>query len=415
MESRMDNHRCTLQFNIDFNDLLTVETPPSTDVQALLGLVDGLYPEEKFRSLIRRAVQAGFEQINFRVDVVGKVDMHSTVKELADHSPVSIKTLQAYDPFRVAVDEAHAQGAACYAWLTPFDDAGPVESTTDESHRYLCGKLQSRFSREHPEYQLLSRDGGDCMWGVYCFGHPEVQQYWRAHIEEVVSYGPDGVFMSDRTHSNINQQQQVYGFNSPVIDHYQQRYGHDPRDPETFDLARFSEILGEFYTDFLRMVSVIVRRNAARLAVKTSWQRHGHISPRLGSLDRSFFQWATWTDQHIIDELVIGGDLATGHDPEFVLPYYDVSAESVTPAWYRSQTSQRVALSRWLTLWWWGWQGKDEVTPQPNSMFTPAVVTKMLNACRQSGLDGLLMHEAVNIATHNQWDVYRRFVDENPS
>ena len=46
-----------------------------------------------------------------------------------------------------------------------------------------------------------------------------------------------------------------------------------------------------------------------------SWQRSGRIAPRLGALDRSFFDWPTWCREGIVDELVIGGDLATGADP----------------------------------------------------------------------------------------------------
>ncbi len=399
----MTDDTFTLQLNIDYNDLVGVKAPPGPGTEAWLGQVDGVYPEAKFRALIRMAAEVGFDRINFRVAVCGKAAMRSKVKEPADHYPAFVKTLKAYDPFRVAIDESHEQGIACYAWLTPLDDSGSGASHTRR------GKIQSGFSHEHPEWQLLSRDGKDTMWGVYCFGHPEVLAYWRAHLEEVMAYEPDGVFFSNRTHSNMKRRQKHYGFNPPTVELYRERHGVDPRAPDAFDLVRFSEILGEFYTNWLRSAADLVRRAGGRLAVAASWRRDGHIARRLGALDKAFFQWRIWCDEGIIDELVIGGDAATSRDPEHILPHLEVRADSANPAWFRKQICRDVPLSRWLTLWDWYWPGAAQKTPGPYRMFTTPVVREMLTACRASGLDGVLMHEALNIATHKQWDVYRAF------
>lgn len=394
------------QLNIDFNDLVLVTDPPPGPAETWLGQEDGHYPEAKFRAMIARAGEAGYARINFRVDCIGKVDMRSTVKEWSDHDPAKLRTLEAYDPFDVALDEARRHGMSCWAWLTPLDDAGPIESPVIEDHREFAGKFQSAFSREHPEYQLLSRDGSDCLWGVYCFGHPEVRAYFRSHLAEVAARGPDGVFLSNRTHSNLDaHKRREYGFNAPLIEAYRQRHGADPTEASAFDLERFSRILGEFYTEFLRESGQIVRDAGSRIAAAASWTRQGRIASRLGSLDRSFFDWMTWVDEGIVDELVIGGDLATGGDPEHILGYLETQADSANPAWFRERSSREVPICRWLTLWGWGWSQKEDLTDQPNAMFKESVVRKMLDRCRESGLDGVLMHEAVNLATHDLWDL----------
>lgn len=395
------------QLNIDFNDLVLVTDPPPGPAEAWLGREEGHYPEEKFRSLIARAAEAGYGRINFRVDCIGKVDMRSSVKEWSDHDPAKLRTLEAYDPFDVALDEARRRGMSCWAWLTPLDDAGPVESPPIvEGWRGQVGKFQSAFGREHPEYQLLSPDGSDCLWGVYCFGHPEVRAYFRSHVAEVAARGPDGVFLSNRTHSNLEKdKRQEYGFNPPLIEAYRQRHGADPREASAFDLERFSRILGEFYTEFLRESGQIVRDAGVRLSAAVSWTRKGRIAFRLGSLDRSFFDWKTWVDEGIVDELVIGGDLATGGDPEHILGYLETRADSVNPAWFRERSAREVSICRWLTLWGWGWSQKEDLTDQPNAMFNGPRVRAMLERCRDSGLDGVLMHEAVNLATHDLWDL----------
>ena len=106
--------------------------------------------------------------------------------------------------------------------------------------------------------------------------------------------------------------------------------------------------------------------------VAVSWQRNGRIAPRLGTLDQSFFDWPTWCQEGIIDELVIGGDLATGSDPEHILPYYEASADSANPDYFRRKISGDVGVYRWLTIWSWGWNVEED---RIRGTFTAPVVS----------------------------------------
>jgi len=386
-----------LVFNIDFNDMVVAKPVPGVP---FVGSPNGHYPEEDLRGLIGRAAESGFSMINFRIAVCGRAACRSKVKEWPDHSPAWPETLKRYDPFAVAVDAAHRAGIECYAWITPLDDCGPGGGQEEP------GKLQSRFSFEHPELQLLSPDGTDSLWGVYSFGHPKAREYFLRHIDELLAYGPDGIFFSNRTHSNMNLRQSEYGFNQPVIDRYKELYGGDPRDAAAYDLEKFSRVQGEFYTQFLRQAAERIHGVGKQSMVAVSWQRNGRIARRLGALDQNFFDWPTWCRQGIVDELAIGGDLATGNDPEHILPHYETSADSANPDYFRKQISGDVSVYRWLTIWSWGWNVEQD---RIRGTFTAPVVGKMLDKARKPRLDGVLIHEALNIALADQWELYAKF------
>ena len=386
-----------LVFNIDFYDMLYWKAIPGIEYS---GYRDGYYPEADLRGLIRRAADNGFKIILFRIAVCGRAACPSDVKTPPSEHAQLKATITHYDPLKVAVDAAHEAGVKCYAWITPLDDSGP------ELGKDKPGRQQSQFSFDHPEYQLKSRDGKDTLYGVYCYGYPEVRKHWLDHIDELLARGVDGIFFSNRTHSNINCKQQEYGFNAPVIARYKELFGADPREPDAYDLKKFSRVQGEFYTQFLREAAERIHAKGKRTMISASWRRNGKIASRLGSLDKGFFDWETWAKDGIVDELVVGGDAATGTDPEHVLPYYEMNADSANPDYFRSRMSQPVPIYRWLTIWSWYWNKKENIDA---GSFNGPTVRTMLDKSTEAGLDGLLIHEAFNVVKTRTWDVYREF------
>lgn len=392
-----------LVLNLDFYDMVYLDPPYCKGAENR----DGKYSQAQLEALIAQAADSGFTIINFRVAVCGKVAYRSNIKDQSDDQPEIARTLQTYDPLAVVIESAHRNGIKCYVWMTPFDDSGKVEGYEKRGR----GIMQSMFSWLNPNYQLLSRNGDDPLWGVYSFGHPEVVDYLISQVNEILDYKPDGIFFSDRTHSNMSSRQTEYGFNTPVIERYKELYKGDPRDPAHYDLEKFSSVQGDFYTEFLREAAKPIRNAGARLMVKVSWrQEDDRIAHRLGSLHKSFFQWEKWIEEGLIDELVIGGDAATGTGPEFVLPYYDTEADISRPDHFRRKPHS-VPIYRWLTLQDWAWPSEKEKAfdSSGKKTFKEPVIEKMLTKVYESGADGALMHEALIIQAFDQWHLYKEF------
>ena len=384
-----------LTLNLDFYDMFHDARPASLDR-------DGYYHPEELAGLIGRAADAGFSTVNFRTAVCGKAFCRSKVKEWIDTTPEMCRTMEDNDPLAVAIGAAHDAGIACNVWITPFDDMGGKPPSPDGPALH-----QSVFSFEHPEYQLCSRDGTDRIWGVYCFGYPEVREYWLAHIEELLEYGPDGIFISNRTHSNMDVRCREYGFNQPVIERYRELYDGDPREDSVYDLARFSGVLGDFYTQFLSEAAALIHGAGKRVMAGVSWQRSGRIADRLGALDKCFFQWERWLADRLVDDLVIGGDAATGCDPEHVLGHYEVNADSCNPAHFR-RAAGPATLQRWLTLFSWLWPDPAALTADGKD-FGAAAIDKMLARVAASGVDGVVIHEAMCIERQGFWSQFGAF------
>jgi hypothetical protein len=251
----------------------------------------------------------------------------------------------------------------------------------------------------------------DRIVGVFSFGYPEVQDFFLRYYDELLSYPVDGIFLSDRTHSNQVPQRLEYGFNEPVIEAYISRFGGNPREDAHYDLERFSRIHGQFYTDLIRRLAERVHASNRTLAAKCSWGRDQRIAGRLGALHRAFFEWEQWIDDALIDALVIGGDIATARDPEFILPHCETAADSVNPRYFRTRRAGAVDIYRWLTMQSWGWKEERDMSPsepKPRA-FTDEIVERALEAVAASGVDGMLMHEAVVVTKQNQWELFRRF------
>lgn len=398
-----------LTLNIDFHDTLNTNGKGNSP-----GIGDSdHYPVELLERIIRLAAENGFTSINFRVDYVGWVGINgSPGRDKPVHHKLFMRTLQAYDPLRAAIDISHKYGLRCYAWLTPLDNAGREPRWQGKKHLH-----QSTFSFEHPEYHLCNRDGTS-RFGVYCFGYPEVREYMLSHLRSVLKYKPDGVFFSNRTHANFGPggHRSEYGFNAPTIAGYQRLYRADPRDQEAYDLRRFSAVLGGFYTQLLREAAAEIHAAGVPCLAAVSWQANGRIAPRLGALDKCFFQWQTWVNEGLVDTLVMGGDAATSYDsPEHILGYMNVTADSAIPAFCRKQFTRQARVVRWLTLHRWCWKSSDELTGGPSNSFKGDVAVRMLEKLVDLGTDGAFMHEADNINIDDQWAPYRQFMQRDKS
>ncbi len=156
--------------------------------------------------------------------------------------------------------------------------------------------------------------------GYPCFAYQAVQDYEAKVIDELLERPIDGVALCVRTHVRSSEGE-AYGFNPPVAEAYQQRYGVDPR-KEDFDAEKMAQLHGEFYTGFLRKASQQVRAKGKKVVAMyepepelgLEWQP-GQMSP-WWDVGKVRWPWKQWVKEELVDQLMV---FTTG----FNLPWDD--------------------------------------------------------------------------------------------
>ena len=145
---------------------------------------------------------------------------------------------------------------------------------------------------------------GGAMHPVY----PEVRRYW---IEEIlkrgVKAGVDGVDIRICNHSAYTSEGAEYGFNDPIVEEYQRRHGIDLL-TESYDVEKFRQINGEYFTLFLRELRKELRKHDIPLQAHINGMlRDSHFRNRVTSnVPFSFqFDWRAWIADDIVDSIAL--------------------------------------------------------------------------------------------------------------
>lgn len=214
-----------------------------------------------------------------------------------------------WDDFEVVPRLAHDLGLRAHLYLSVLDEGRPLPPRRVRERSYhnaMHGQhvtWQTRWSRAHPQCHMVDRAGRTRQWGVLCYAYPEVRELMRSRIERYLdASGFDGVFLCLRSQARPADFADQFGFNQPVRRDYRERYGRDIC-REDFDLQRWRDLLGSYFTTFLREVRAALRRRGVTLAVGV--QRGEIIGPPLGNWT---LEWRTWIAEGLIDELVINQD-----------------------------------------------------------------------------------------------------------
>jgi hypothetical protein len=211
---------------------------------------------------------------------------------------------QAWDSglLAAAVDALKSAGIEMYMWISIIDEGCPPTVAYADT---VPWPWQSRFFRDHPQYQACDRtpteNGRKYQWGIPEFAYPEV----RAHILSEITFFSDkfafdGVFLSFRSHSPPPEHGDQFGFNAPVVEEYQRRYGKNIL-REDFDLERWRALRGEYFTTFLRQVHDHVSAHGQKLSLGVP--QGEHAGPPVGNMQ---LQWRNWVSEKLVGELVIG-------------------------------------------------------------------------------------------------------------
>ena len=192
------------------------------------------------------------------------------------------------DPPREAIVAAHSEGLPIYLRTTLLDEGG--------AHKMW----QTHFAAAHHEYLVTDRAQKKVQYGVLCIAYPEVREYQREWIKELMEeYEADGVYISLRTHSEPAEFADQFGFNQPIVDEYKRRYGVDIL-WDDFDLEAWRRLRGEYLTAMLRDIKDLLRPMGRKLAV--AMPRCGRLGPPFGNL---YLDWRAWVETGIVDDLAI--------------------------------------------------------------------------------------------------------------
>ena len=259
---------------------------------------------DKVRESVRSWKSQGVDQVFFRGDNFRVLLFHDSVSTTEEHRTGMEKTRAAWesDLMEAAVDAMKEAGIRVYVWITILDEGCPPDILYSDSVPF---PWQSRFTRENPQFlacdRSLTPNGRKYHWGFMEYSYPEVRQYMLKVIRTFTDrFDLDGAYLSLRSHAPPPAHADQFGFNEPVVREYKHRYGRDIlREP--FDLEKWRDLRGEFFTTFLKEVKDHLRNRGQKLAVGV--QQGEHVGPPLGNMR---IQWRRWVSEGIVDQLVLG-------------------------------------------------------------------------------------------------------------
>lgn len=136
-----------------------------------------------------------------------------------------------------------------------------------------------------------------------CEVYPEVRGLWSGWVDELVAVGVDGIDIRISHHGSLVDEPHEYGFNRPVLEEYQRRYG-PVRTADEIDLARLADVRGDGFTDFMRDTARQVHNAGARLQAHIHTEAfrpdpcHGQL---MGIPANVNFDWKTWLAEGLLD------------------------------------------------------------------------------------------------------------------
>ncbi len=273
---------------VDFFDLAYIDA-----------LMNGnIYNKEQIRQLLTDCKAAGITTVLWRLTACGTVLYRSEVqnwdtfrndKRPPAHAAADI--MDSYDHLWEACKVAHEVGIKVFAWIDLYDDG------VAGSPHY------SRLLAEHPEYQWVDRSGKHYI-GIPSYAFKEARKFRVDMIKEVMGYPVDGLFLCFRTHATATPENKGItecGFEAPVVEEYQKRYGVDIRNEE-FDRKKWHDLKGEFLTTLLREVRSSIHKEMPVWIDLVSNQGDGPTTRTQHALD-----FKTWHEEGLVQGISICG------------------------------------------------------------------------------------------------------------
>lgn len=303
--------------------------------------------------------------------------------------------LSRYDPPEVAIREARRTGVKLYLWLTCFDDYYPGHHGVFAADGVCLAE---------------DRTGQRRMRGVLSYAWPEARRRRLQEIRELLAYGADGLYICTKSHSQHTEPARAidtYGYEQPVAEEFQQRYGVDIRSAADFDREAWHALKGEFFTELIREVRDATRTAGQRLSLGVMFgQYHYFRAPTLGKNHVLRFenQWRTWAADDLVDELIVGnGQRLWLNDPLWEHPEVPWDADT-EQAGLLVDSVYPVDERRNMKVYLWSGWIHPPSTPEVEARMEHKLQS-MRKACEQTTADGMLIHEADAFETVDRYDM----------
>jgi uncharacterized lipoprotein YddW (UPF0748 family) len=239
-----------------------------------------------------------------------------------------------FDALGYAVEYGHKIGLQIHAWV----------SINEDDHGW---GMRSRFSKEHPQYRWVRRDGRPYK-SQMSFAFPEVRDYKLAIVKEITDgYPVDGLFVDWIRTGDVRDNPQTdpngvanSGYETPNIEAFKAKFKKDPHDVPNDD-PDWVAIRAEPQTIFMRGLRKSTKLPICAM-VAHPWAYRGMLDKVNGSLKGLLLDVPTWAKEKLVDALLPEGYYRDGGTPE--LAYNAVKKEAGdVPLWYYAWVPQTVA------------------------------------------------------------------------
>ena len=175
-----------------------------------------------------------------------------------DFQNIPVRLMKAYGPANqnvpIVVATSHCLGNAS----RNFKDYG-LDFDTGFGDRDLC--LDEDSSGGAAGFIAFARGVNRYLPGALCEAYPEVREYFKNQVREVLAMGVDGVDIRISAHScHTDDDHCAYGFNKPIMDAYKKQYGVEATGKD-LDLKKLADIRSAIFSDFMRDLSFMVRQD----------------------------------------------------------------------------------------------------------------------------------------------------------
>ena len=383
----------------------------AVDYYDLIWQSDELFDAQKIDHFLGQCAENGINAVQWRLSVCGELLYRTKTGDMFTgkpyNSPKSIaklhkKTfykckaiLERFDPLEAAIRLAHKHGMQLYPWLTLYDDYG------------VQGDRASSIVNQHPEMSWRSKDGKTYYLGVTSYAYPEVVEFRMKQIKEIVSYGGDGLYLSNRSHSRppeynsaledftnkktercylewimanrafIEESQKSaigkYGFDLPAVEAYLKETGKEPENSPEWNRFR-----GRYFMKFIEQVRPEVKGNLS------FGLRYNPDSPYF-LYGKHFFDWERLANENILNEL------------HYVFPEDEnADLKKFYPEMFKPSKASKQG---------WCWLGHEK--QEDTIRYKADIIKQQIN---QGNLDGIVLFEAYHFLNKpDYWNLIKYF------